>query len=174
LYALRAGDCTAPATAAGTSSESLAYDKVVVTIPPGWTPNTPKQTEVVALRLLAPASYAYRPTTIDVQTFIGNFNRWTVHEIAVMWAKDNPDADTTVSDCAVAGGHAAIVRYAGRSHILSGNSYVVGYQILFLRKDTQDPNLTRMWGLLIEGTGGLDPSAVVDAKTVLGSWKWGP
>ena len=122
--------------------------------------------ETVALQIKAPPRYANQPTTIKVQTFIGNYYGQTAHSVAVSWANQNPNADSSsITDCSAAGGDAAFYKYAGNG--------VVGYQFFMVRVDTQYQRLARLWGLNIEGTGGLDPSSVADAMRVLGSWQWG-
>jgi len=163
-YALGPGNCVA--TASGTASQSLGQDKVVIDIPPGWTQVSTGASETVALQINAPSGYANQPTTIKVQTFIGNYYGQTAHSVAVNWANQHSTADSnSITDCSVAGGAAAFVKYAGNG--------VVGYQFLLVRVDTQYQRLARLWGLNIEGTSGLDSNSVADAMRVLGSWQWG-
>jgi hypothetical protein len=163
-YTLGPGSCVAPAS--GTPSQPLGHDNVVVDIPPGWTQVSTGSSETVVLQISAPPSYANQPTSIKVQTFIGNYYGQTAHSVAVTWASQHPFADTnSVTDCAVASGDAAFVRYAG--------SGVVGYQFFMVRVDPQYQGLARLWGLNLEGTAGLDSNSAADAMRVLGSWKWG-
>jgi hypothetical protein len=162
-YALGPGKCVAPAS--GTASQPLGQDKVVVDIPRGWTQVSAGASETVALQINAPAGYPDQPTTIKVQTFIGNYYGQTAHGAALSWASQHSSADSnSIMDCSVADGAAAFVKYAG--------SGVVGYQFFMVRVDTQYQRLARLWGLDLEGTGGLDSNSVADAMAVLGSWKW--
>jgi hypothetical protein len=122
--------------------------------------------ETVALQIKAPPSYTNQPTTIKVQTFIGNYYGQTAHSVAVSWANQNPNAgSSSITDCSVAAGDAAFYKYAGNG--------VVGYQFFMVRVDAQQPRQSRLWGLNLEGTGSLDTNSVADAMRVLGSWQWG-
>jgi hypothetical protein len=160
---LATGNCVAPAS--GTASQPLGQDKVVVDIPPGWTQVSTGASETVALQIKAPPSYTNQPTTIKVQTFIGNYYGQTAHSVAVSWANQNPNADSSsITDCSVAAGDAAFYKYAGNG--------VVGYQFFMVRVDTHYERLARLWGLNLEGHGGLDSNSVADAMRVLGSWRW--
>lgn len=153
------------APASGTASQPLGQDKVVVDVPPGWTQVWTGASETVALQINAPPGYTNQPTTIKVQTFMGNYYGQTAHGVAVSWANQNPNADaSSITDCSVAGGDAAFYKYAGNG--------VVGYQFFMVRTDTQYQRLARLWGLNIEGTGGLDSNSIADAVRVLGSWQW--
>jgi hypothetical protein len=163
-YAIAPGNCVAPAS--GTASQPLGQDKVVVDIPPGWTQVSTGASETVALQMNAPPGYANQPTSIRVQTFIGNYNGQTAHSVAVSWASEHSIADSnSIADCSVAGGAAAYVQYRGNG--------LVGYQFFMVRVDAHYDRLARLWGLNLEGTGGLDSNSVADAMRVLGSWRWG-
>jgi hypothetical protein len=137
----------------------------VVDIPSGWMQVSTGQSETVALQINAPPGYANQPTSLKVQTFIGNYYGQTAHSVGVSRASQNPNADSSsITDCSVAGGDATFFKYAGDG--------VIGYQFFMVRVDTQYQRLARLWGLNLEGKG-IDPKSVADAMRVLGSWKWG-
>lgn len=162
-FAFGPSDCVAPAS--GVVTEPLGADRVLVNIPPGWT-RVPQGGlgGTVVLDLAAPVGYANRPTTIKVQSFVGNYYGKTAHDWAAFWIQRDPSAEQTIVDCSVAGGTAAIMRYAYGDF--------VGYRALLIRVDQKIPQFAREWGLTIEGTGGLDANSIADAKKVLGSWRW--
>lgn len=161
---LGTGNCTD--TPSGTSTEPLGYDNVVLQIPPGWLRVSPGPSETVLLQLNAPNSYANNPTVIRVQSFIGPISEKNPHDAATDRAAQDPQADAaSVTDCSAAGGAVAFYKYA--------RGGTLGYQFLLMRADSQYAGLVRLYGVAVEGSGGLDPDAITDAKKLLGSWRWG-
>jgi hypothetical protein len=148
----------------GTATEPLGADRVVVNIPSGWTRVPPGPTETKVLVLSAPASYQYNPTKITIQSFMGNYSGKTSHDWAVFLIKQYSFSEQTVVDCLAAGGTAAFARYSANG--------LVGYMAFIVRIDSKNAGYAYLWGLTIEGTGGLDLEAIADAKSVLGSWRW--
>ncbi len=119
----------------------------------------------MGLQIAAPSGYANSPTTIKIQSFIGNYYGRSAHDVAGQWVRDNQSADpNSINNCSVAGDDAAFVQYS--------TAGLVGYQVFIIRVDRQTLGLARLWGLSIEGSAGLDPQAIADAKKVLGSWQW--
>jgi hypothetical protein len=163
-YAFGANNCTAAAS--GVPTEALGTDKVVVDIPSGWSREPSGYSDTIVLQVDAPAGYADAPTTIVIQSFIGDYSGKTSHDAAVQWVVNHPSSadSNSVADCSVGGGPAAFVRDTRDGHL--------SYHVFLTRIDNQY-NVTRLWGLYVDGTGGLDPNAIVDAKEMLGSWKWG-
>lgn len=161
-FAFGPSDCVAPGS--GTATEPLGADRVIVNIPPGWTRFQPGPTETKVLVITAPASYQYSPTSITVQSFVGNYYGKTSHDWAAFLIRQWVFADQTVVDCPVGAGTAAFARYS--------DAGVTGYKAFMVRVDSKNAGYARLWGLTVEGTGGLDANAIADAKKVLGSWRW--
>ncbi|MDQ6879819.1 MAG: hypothetical protein M3082_19395 [Candidatus Dormibacteraeota bacterium] len=77
-----------------------------------------------------------------------------------------------VTDCTVAGDPAAFFQYtAKRSQLVDSKpGDWTGYMVVFVHHHVPN-NLP--YALRIEGTGGIDPRAIHDAKAILASWTWG-
>ncbi len=121
--------------------------------------------ETVALQINAPATYAYNPTTITIQSFIGNYSGKTALSVARDWVRQHQYADpNSIAKCSVANVDAAFARYSTNG--------LVGYRVFLIRIDQQTAGLARLWSLTVEGSGGLGADTIADAKRVLGSWQW--
>ena len=119
----------------------------------------------MVLRITAPSTYADQPTTISIQSFIGNYYGQSADSAAASWAEQHSFADqNSVTQCPIAGTSAAFARY--------GVNGMSAYQFFIVRVDTQYQGLARLWGLNLAGTGGLDSRSIADAMSVLGSWQW--
>ena len=163
LNYFRTNDCVDQPT--GSQTAPLGDDfHVVVRVPSGWTQVPPHPTETELLGLDAPSGYSNQPTRIQVLSLMGYFQTETVDQLAPQYygASLNESVPPVqlvgaVTDCTVAGEPAAFFQY------IQGN--VSGYLVLFLHFDY-------LYGLRLEGVGGLDPQAARDARRILGSWGW--
>jgi hypothetical protein len=137
---------------------------MVVGVPNGWTRQPVGATETKLLLIGAPRSYRNQSTTIEVLSLIGYFASQSARDTASMFYgpsvhPDVPSVDLVgaVSDCQVQGVPAAAFQY------VQGDRG--GYLVLFL-------HYNYLYGVRVEGFGGVDPLAVRDAKQVLGGITW--
>ncbi len=140
------------------------YFRTVVGVPSGWTRQPVGATETKLLVISAPRSYKNQPTTIEVLSLLGYFPNQSPRDLAPMFfrASVHPGLPSTdlvgaVSDCQVQGVPAAAFQY------VQGDRN--GYLVLFLHYNF-------LYGVRVEGLGGVDPQAIRDAKQVLGSITW--
>jgi hypothetical protein len=130
------------------------------------------------LLLDAPSTYTNGPTRIALLSLIGNFQSQTPDNVAKQFygpapAGGHPEFAAQlvdqVSDCTVAFGPAAVFQYrAQRSQMPNGSGTAgqfSGYMVVFLHAYFG-------YALRLEGSDGLDPHAIGDAKKILGSWTW--
>jgi len=129
------------------------------------------------LVLAAPSAYSNQPTKIALQSLTGRFTSETVDDVAAMSyapapPNGHPEFNVTlvgrVRHCTAAGTTAAVFEYTSeRSQLVGGNGPgpFDGYMFVFLHKEFA-------YALRLEGTKGLDPQALHDAKAILGSWTW--
>jgi hypothetical protein len=129
------------------------------------------------LVLSAPSNYSNLPTKIALESLIGRFPSETPDDVAAQWYAPappggHPEFNVTlvgqVMDCTIAGGPAAVFQYTAQgSQMVGGNGAgpFDGYMFVFLHKDFA-------YALRLEGTSGLDPRALKNAKAILGSWTW--
>ena len=165
LSATPFADCSMPPGARATTTEPLADNfHMVVEVPDGWTRKPVGATETKLLLLGAPSRYKNLPTTIDVLSLIGYFAKQSPRDLASMFYgpsahPDVPSIDLvgTVSDCQVQSVAAAAFQYVQGERS--------GYLVLFLHDNY-------LYGVRVEGLGGVDPLAIRDAKQVLGSIAW--
>ena len=169
-------DCVAPqaGAAAGPFRDNF---HVAVRIPNGWTAQPPTPSEIDMLVIAAPTAYSNQPTKIALQSLIGRFSSQTADDVAAMWyapapPNGNPEYNVTlvgqVMHCTVAGSAAAFFEYTSKkSQLVGGNGAgpFDGYMFVFLHEGFA-------YALRLEGTGGVDPQALQDAKAILGSWTW--
>ena len=162
--AFQPGDCTTPSGSA-TATEPLRDNfHVVVGIPDGWTREPPNPTETQLLVIDAPKSYSHQPTTIEVLSLLGYFPNESPRDIAPEYygPSQHPTVPSIeligdVTDCRVQGDQAAFFQYSQGDR--------GGYLVLFLHRHY-------VYGVRVEGFGGVDPRAVRSAKQVLGSVLW--
>jgi photosystem II stability/assembly factor-like uncharacterized protein len=133
--------------------------KVVVRVPDGWTASAPGATETTLLMLDAPSSYSNQPTRISLHSFIGRYRPETLEQIAADFygSGQNPQLVGQVTGCTVGGEPAVFFKYTQGDH--------AGYFVLFV-------HYQYLYGIQLDGVGGVDPRAWQDAKKVLGSWTW--
>lgn len=163
LNYFRANDCVDQPSGSRTAPLGDNFH-VVVRVPSGWTKVPPHPTETELLGLDAPSGYSNQPTRIQVLSLMGYFQTETVDQLAQQYYSPSYHENVpsgqlvgTVTDCPVAGEPAAFFQY------IQGN--VSGYLVIFL-------HFHYLYGLRLEGAGGLDPQAARDAKRILGSWEW--
>jgi hypothetical protein len=150
---------------AATKTEPLDdYFRTIVGVPNGWTRQAVGATETKLLVIGAPRRYKYQPTTIEVLSLIGYFANQSSRDLAPIFygASVHPDIPSVVlvgavSDCQVQGLPAAAFQY------VQGDRS--GYLVLLLHDNY-------LYGVRVEGLGGVDPLAIRDAKQVLGSITW--
>jgi hypothetical protein len=137
---------------------------VVLGVPNGWTRQPFGATETTLLLIGAPRSYKNLPATIEVMSLFGYFPNQSPRDVAPLYYAPSvhPDIPSVelvgaVSDCQVQGDPAAAFQY------VQGDRG--GYLVLFL-------HYNYLYGLRVEGLGGIDPLAIRDAKQVLGSITW--
>ena len=138
--------------------------RMVVGVPNGWTRQPVGATETKVLLIGAPRSYRNQPTTIEVLSLLGYFANQSPRDIAPWFYAPSvhPDIPSVelvgpVSDCQVQGAPAVAFQY------VQGDRG--GYLVLFL-------HYNYLYGVRVEGLGGVDPPAIRDAKQVLGSITW--
>jgi hypothetical protein len=145
------GDCTTAPS--GSLTRIHANDDIVVQVPPGWSQTTDVgSTETVLIRFTAPGIYSYSPTTIEIASLIGRYS--TAREGAQQIA--DPGA-SVVLDCQIDSGQASFFR--------TTESGRPAYRILLVHHDL-------LYMVTVAGSGGFDPRAIADAKSLLGSWHW--
>ena len=153
------GDCTAPPR--GTRSAPAGDNfKVVIQVPEGWQAVASGPTETMIFKLVANGGSRQPPPTIRAFSHISKFAGQTSSQVATASLKGDPTMEMVgqVIDCTVGGGPASFVRY-----LRTGGT--AGLWIFFLHRDF-------LYSLQLEENGELDPSAIQDAKAVLGSWSW--
>jgi len=158
-------DCSMSPGAGVTKTEPLGDQfGMVVGVPNGWTRQPVGATETKLLVIAAPRSYQNQPTTIEVMSLLGYYANQSPRDLAPMfygpsYHPDIPSVELvgTVSDCKVQGAPAAAFQY------VQGDRG--GYLVLFLHDNL-------LYGVRVEGLGGVDPLAIRDAKQVLGSITW--
>ena len=177
--AFGANDCLNPPS--GTATPPLAdHFHVVVQIPAGWKQEPAGFSETQMLVLDSPSDYSNTPTRIGLLALMAVPSSDTPDKVAAQWygpgaPGSNPDFEAhlvgNVTDCTVAGDPAAFFQYkAKRSQLVDSKSGDwTGYMVVFVHHHVPD-NLP--YALRIEGTGGIDPRAIHDAKSILGSWTW--
>jgi hypothetical protein len=140
------------------------YFGTKVGVPAGWTRQPVGATETKLLGMAAPRSYKNQATTIEVMSLLGYYANQSPRDLAPMFygPSYHPDIPSVeligaVSDCQVQGAPAAAFQY------LQGERS--GYLVLFLHYNF-------LYGVRVEGFGGVDPLAIRDAKQVLGSITW--
>jgi hypothetical protein len=145
-------------------------------VPAGWSSEPPGTSEIDVLILDAPSSYTHAPTRIALESFIGTVAGQTPDEVASQWYGSQPGGNPEfaaqlvgqVMDCTVGGDQAAVFQYTSqRSQLVSvtGPGPFAGYMVIFLHAQFA-------FALRVEGTNCLDPRAIRDAKSILGSWTW--
>lgn len=137
---------------------------MVVGVPNGWTRQPVGATETRLLLIGAPRSYKNLPTTIEVLSLFGYFTNQSPRDVAAWYYAPSlhPDVPSVelvgpVSDCQVQGVPAVAFQY------VQGDRS--GYLALFL-------HYNYLYGVRVEGLGGVDPLAIRDAKQLLGSITW--
>ena len=159
------GACTLPPGSGATATAPLGDNfHLVVQVPNGWIRKPLGASETQLLVLEAPANYSYRPTTIEVLSLIGYFPHQSPRDIAPSYYGPSvhpgvPSIDPvgSVSDCQVVGDAAASFHY------LRGDR--TGYFVLFL-------HFNYLYGVRVEGLGGIDALAIRDAQQLLGGLEW--
>lgn len=159
------GDCTLPPGSGAISTGPLGDNfHMVVQVPNGWTREPAGASETQLLVVDAPLSYGNRRTTIAVLALIGYFPQQSPRDIAPAYYAPSvhPDVPSSqlvgaVTDCQVEGDPAAAFHY------VRGDSS--GYLVLFL-------HFNYLYGVRVEGVGGVNPQAIRDAQQVLGSIQW--
>jgi hypothetical protein len=146
------GDCTSASS--GPSTRINANDDIVVQVPSGWSQSTDFVSDVVLIRFTAPISYLYSPTTIEVASLIGGMGGGTAHEGAQQRAEPGASA---ILDCQIAGGQASFFLTTDRGR--------PAYKIFLVHHDL-------LYRVTVAGSGGFDSRAIIDAKSLLGSWRW--
>jgi hypothetical protein len=137
---------------------------MVVQVPNGWIREPAGASETQLLVLDAPSNFSHRPTTIEVLALFGYFPHQSPRDIAPMYygPSVHPDVPSvqlvgSVTDCQVEGDPAAFFHYVRGDR--------TGYLVLFL-------HFNYLYGVRVEGLGGVDPLAIRDAEQVLGSIQW--
>jgi hypothetical protein len=137
---------------------------MVVPVPNGWTREPAGASETHLLVLDAPSNFRHRPTTIEVLALFGYFPNQSPRDIAPMYYAPSvhPDIPSvqvvgSLTDCLVEGDPAASFHYVQGDH--------TGYFVIFL-------HFNYLYGVRVEGLGGVDPLAIRDAQQVLGSIQW--
>jgi photosystem II stability/assembly factor-like uncharacterized protein len=157
------GSCTDQASGPKTAPLGDNFG-VTVQVPNGWKSIPIGLTETKILLLNPPSTYSNQPTTIVLQSFIG-FNTSPIEEVAAYFygvgsaGRGNPPKQVLgqVSRCVVGGDTAVFFNYTqGKQG---------GYLVLFIHHHN-------LYGLTLEGAGGVDERAWQDAKKILGSWTW--
>jgi hypothetical protein len=149
------GDCVYPETG-GTPTQPLNDNfKMVITIPTSWTRATSGQDETTLATLTAPSSYSFTPTTMRVQSLLGYFPNLTPAQTINQYFPQSGMG--VVESCTVSSDHAAFVQYTQGTHS--------GYFILWL-------HFNYAYSVTLDGTGGMDPRSIQDAKGVLASVTW--
>jgi hypothetical protein len=172
-------DCVSAPSGNATLRLADAF-QVVVQQPAGWTQETPDWVETPTLLLKAPSNYSNAPTRIGIQAGMEIPNSWTPDQVAARYYGPvspgvDPDFEAhlvgDVAHCTVAGHPAAFFQYTSkRSHLPDGRlGEWTGYLVVFVH-DHVPYNIP--YALRIEGSGGIDPRAIHDAKVILGSWTW--
>jgi hypothetical protein len=137
--------------------------KVVVRIPDGWTAEPPTENayETRMLVLDAPSRYGNQPTKIYLHSFVGGaYSSGTIEQIAARYYGSSGSRELVgqVTWCAAGGDPAVFFKYTDGQH--------AGYIVMFLHYHNY------LYGIQLEGVGGVDPRSWEDAKKVLGSWTW--
>jgi hypothetical protein len=159
-----ASDCTS-ASGSVTPTEPLSDNfHAVVGIPSGWTRKPTGASESDLLVIDAPRSYSHQPTSIAVLSLIGYFPNQSPRDIADAYFGRSYHSSVvsiqlvgTVTDCRVQSDPAAFFQYSQGDR--------GGYLVLLVHANY-------LYGVRVEGLGGVDPTAIDSAKQVLGSIKW--
>lgn len=162
--AFLAGDCTSPSGSA-TATEPLADNfHAVVGSPSGWIRKPASGSETQLLVIDAPKGYSHQPTSIEVLSLLGYFPNQSPHDIAPQYYGPSyhqgaPSIQLvgSVADCKVQSDPAAFFQYVRGDR--------GGYLALFVHANY-------LYGVRVEGLGGVDPMAIYAAKQVLGSIQW--
>jgi hypothetical protein len=145
-----AADCVLPADGSDTSIGDF-----VVKTPAGWSKTTDVgPTETLMIRFTAPVAYTHSPTTVEIGGLIGMFD--SAREGGQRYFSTDP-ASKNMFDCQVAGGTA--------SFFTSSDAEQSVVRIFLLHQRL-------LYMVTLRGTGGLDPRAITDTKSLLGSWTW--
>lgn len=163
--AFRAGDCSSPPAQVATMTEPLTDNfHVILQIPSGWTREPAGHSQTQLLVIDAPTGYSHQLTTIGVLSLLGYFPNESPRDIAPQYYGPSVHADVpsinlvgAVTDCQVQGDPAAFFQYTQGDR--------GGYLVLFLHSHY-------LYGVRVEGSGGVDPLAIDGAKQILGSIQW--
>jgi hypothetical protein len=147
------GDCTGAPS--GSQIRIHAADDILVKVPPSWTQTTDVgRTETLLIRFIAPTTYSNSPTTVEISSLIGRFS--TARQGAQEYFRQDPGVNTML-DCQISGSQA--------SFFSTTDGGRPAYRIFLVHNSL-------LYMVTIRGSGGFDPRAMADAKSLLGSWSW--
>lgn len=106
------------------------------------------------IRFMAPPAYSYSPTTLEIGGLIGRFP--SARDGGQRYFSTDP-AVKDMLDCQIAGGAATFFTSTVADQLVT-RIFLVHDQFLYM--------------VALKGTGGHDPRAIGDAKSLLGSWTW--
>ncbi len=139
--------------------------RLTIQVPAGWTDTstTVASNGTLLLQLTASASYRDAPTTVQVHSLLGSVtgssSREQARQSAAQYLQNpKPPAIGPILDCTIAGQPAAFFT------LVSGPKTEIDFYLL---------HANFVYLVRVDGTGGIDPKAVADIKSMLGSLAFG-
>ncbi len=139
--------------------------RLTIQVPAGWTDTstTVASNGTLLLQLTASASYRDAPTTVQVHSLLvsvtGSSSREQARQSAAQYLRNpKPPAIGPILDCTIAGQPAAFFI------LVSGPKTEIDFYLL---------HANFVYLVRVDGTGGIDPKAVADIKSMLGSLAFG-
>jgi hypothetical protein len=126
-------------------------------VPQGWIQRSTSGFDATIFQLVAPSTYLNAPTTIDIASLFQDIPYKSPMDLITGITQVNYTLVGQIQTCIIGGDSAAYTQYTLGSR--------AGYMVLWV-------HLSVAYSLILEGTGGLDPKAIQDAKGVLGSLSW--
>jgi hypothetical protein len=151
------GDCTYPATAGTPTQPAHDTFRTAISVPQGWGQNDTSGFDATIFQLVAPSTYQYSPTTINIVSLFADVPHHSSAQYLAGLTQGYYTIVGQIETCTVKGDSAAYVQYT------KGTG--AGYMVLWL-------HLAVAYQLILEGNGGIDPRAIQDAKGVLASLSW--
>jgi hypothetical protein len=135
-------------------------------VPQGWTLQDQPWADQRIFQLAAPSGYQYAPTTIDIAVLFED----SPHHAPERYLAGITDVNYTVigqiQTCTIRGDPAAYLQFTLPSRP-GFNGSRAGYMVVWLHSDLA-------YLLNLEGSGGVDPRAIQDAKGILASLSFTP
>jgi hypothetical protein len=130
---------------------------MIISIPAGWTLNTTSGFGEELFDLTAPAGYSNSPTIISVVSLFGDVPHHSPTYYLTNQTQNFYTVVGHIQQCDITGDSAAFVQYARASN--------AGYLVLWI-------HYAVVYELILEGSSGIDPAAIQDAKGLLASVSW--